>query len=53
MNDKVGVIGLGAMGAGMAASLRAAGYLVHAFDAKPGVAQRFAADGGTACRSSI
>ncbi len=44
----VGVIGLGAMGGGMAATLRRAGYTVHACDAKPGAAAAFAADGGTA-----
>ena len=45
----VGVIGLGAMGAGMAASLRRAGHRVHACDARPGVAAAFAAEGGVAC----
>ena len=49
MTDKVGVIGLGAMGGGMAASLRRAGHDVHVFDVRAEVAQRFAADGGTAC----
>ncbi len=53
MNDvsrpAVGVIGLGAMGRGMAASLRRAGYPVHVFDVRPEAAQAFAADGGTAC----
>ncbi len=51
MQDKVGVVGLGAMGAGMAGSLRRAGYQVHAVDARPGVAQAFAAEGGVACES--
>jgi putative dehydrogenase len=45
----VGVIGLGAMGAGMAASLRRAGYNVHACDAREGAAAAFARDGGVAC----
>jgi L-threonate 2-dehydrogenase len=45
----VGVVGLGAMGSGMAASLRRAGYEPHVFDVRSDVAQRFAADGGTAC----
>jgi putative dehydrogenase len=45
----VGVIGLGAMGRGMAASLRRAGYLVHACDVRPEAADAFAADGGVAC----
>ncbi len=51
MNAKVGLIGLGAMGGGMAASLRRAGCDVHVFDVRAEVAQRFAADGGTACSS--
>ena len=49
MTRKVGVIGLGAMGAGMAASLRRAGHAVHVCDVRPGVAEAFARDGGTAC----
>jgi putative dehydrogenase len=48
-NKNVGVIGLGAMGHGMAASLRRAGYHVHVCDVRSEVAQRFAAEGGTAC----
>jgi L-threonate 2-dehydrogenase len=48
----VGVIGLGAMGAGMAASLRRAGHGVHVFDVRPGVAEAFALQGGTACDSA-
>ncbi len=44
----VGVIGLGAMGAGMAQSLRRAAFDVHVFDVRPGVAQSFAKEGGTA-----
>jgi putative dehydrogenase len=47
----VGLIGLGAMGAGMAASLRRAGFAPHVFDIRPGVAEAFARDGGTACTS--
>jgi 3-hydroxyisobutyrate dehydrogenase len=47
----IGLIGLGAMGAGMAASLRRAGFAPHVFDIRPGVAQAFAQDGGTACAS--
>lgn len=46
---KVGVIGLGAMGRGMAASLRRAGYAVHVCDVRAEAAQAFAAEGGTAC----
>ncbi len=45
----VGLIGLGAMGSGMAHSLRRAGHTVHVFDVRPGVAQAFANDGGVAC----
>ena len=47
----VGVIGLGAMGAGIAATLRRAGAQVHACDARAGVAAAFAAAGGVACGS--
>jgi L-threonate 2-dehydrogenase len=45
----IGLIGLGAMGKGMAGSLRRAGYLVHACDVRAEVAQAFAAEGGVAC----
>ncbi len=45
----VGVIGLGAMGSGMAQSLRRAGHQVHVCDARPGVAELFAREGGVAC----
>ena len=48
---QIGLIGLGAMGAGMAASLRRAGFAPHVFDIRPGVAQAFAKEGGTACAS--
>ncbi|MFN7726702.1 MAG: L-threonate dehydrogenase [Rubrivivax sp.] len=47
----IGVIGLGAMGRGMAASLRRAGYTVHVCDVRPEAAQAFAAEGGVACSS--
>ncbi len=46
---KIGLIGLGAMGSGMAATLRAKGHELHVCDARPGVAQTFAAQGGVAC----
>ena len=49
--SKVGVIGLGAMGSGMAGSLRRAGHEVHVCDARPGAAEAFARDGGVACAS--
>jgi 3-hydroxyisobutyrate dehydrogenase len=45
----VGVIGLGAMGMGMAQSLRRAGHVVNVFDVRTEVAQKFAAEGGVAC----
>jgi putative dehydrogenase len=49
--SSIGVIGLGAMGKGMAQSLRRAGHEVHVFDVRAEVAQAFAADGGVACTS--
>ena len=51
VNLSVGVIGLGAMGMGMAQSLRRAGHQVHVFDVRSEVAQKFAAEGGVACGS--
>ena len=50
-NLSVGVIGLGAMGMGMAQSLRRAGHVVNVFDVRAEVAQKFAAEGGIACTS--
>lgn len=47
----VGLVGLGAMGSGMAASLRRADFAPRVFDVRPGVAEAFARDGGTACAS--
>jgi putative dehydrogenase len=47
----VGVVGLGAMGNGMAQSLRRAGYQLHVFDVRPDVASAFAEGGGVACKS--
>jgi 3-hydroxyisobutyrate dehydrogenase len=47
----IGVIGLGAMGRGMASSLRRAGHRVHVFDVRAEAAQAFAAEGGVACAS--
>ena len=47
--NKIGVIGLGAMGSGMARSLRRAGYNVHVCDARPGAADAFVSEGGVAC----
>ena len=49
MTQNIGVIGLGAMGKGMASSLRRAGYNVHVCDVRLEAATAFAAEGGTAC----
>ena len=47
----VGVIGLGAMGLGIAGTLRRQGFEVHVCDVRPGVAEAFALDGGVAMAS--
>ena len=47
----VGLIGLGAMGLGMAQSLRRAGHRVHVFDVRAEAARAFAVEGGVACGS--
>ncbi len=55
MNDSsltpraVGLIGLGAMGSGMAQSLLRAGHAVHVHDLRPEAAAALAAEGATAC----
>ena len=49
MANSIGVIGLGAMGLGMAGSLRRAGHLVHACDVRVEAAEAFASQGGVAC----
>ena len=49
MTNSIGVIGLGAMGLGMAGSLRRAGHLVHVCDVRAEAAAAFAAQGGVAC----
>ena len=51
MKITAGLIGLGAMGNGMAQSLRRAGYLVHVYDVRPDAAQAFAKEGGVAAGS--
>ncbi len=51
MSKNVGVIGLGAMGLGVARSLLRAGFKVHACDVRKEVLDKFAADGGIACAS--
>ena len=48
---KVGLIGLGAMGLGMAGSLRKAGFDLAVFDIRLEVAEQFAKDGGIACKT--
>ena len=49
MERNIGVIGLGAMGRGMAQSLRRAGWRVHVCDVRAEAAEAFAAEGGVAC----
>ncbi len=51
MKQTVGLIGLGAMGAGMARSLRRAGHAVQVYDVRAEAAQAFAKEGGVACGS--
>jgi putative dehydrogenase len=48
---QIGVVGLGAMGMGMATSLRRAGYDLQVFDVRREVAEAFAVEGGEACSS--
>ncbi len=49
--SNVGVIGLGAMGLGIARSLLRNGFTVHACDVRSEVVQAFAAEGGVAATS--
>jgi len=51
MTFATGLIGLGAMGSGMAQSLRRAGHDLHVFDVRPGAADAFVREGGQACAS--
>jgi L-threonate 2-dehydrogenase len=51
MTITAGLIGLGAMGSGMAQSLRRAGYVPHVFDVRTEAAAQFAQGGGTECTS--
>ncbi len=51
MHTTVGLIGLGAMGAGMARSLCRAGRRPHVYDIRAEVAQALTADGAIACSS--
>ena len=49
MSRNVGIVGLGAMGMGVARSLLRAGMKVHASDVRQQVLDSFAAEGGIAC----
>jgi len=49
---RIGFIGLGAMGAPMAARLVAAGHAVHGFDVRPAAVQALVARGGQAAASA-
>ncbi|QQE06382.1 NAD(P)-dependent oxidoreductase [Cupriavidus sp. ISTL7] len=49
MSQHIGVIGLGAMGLGVARSLLRAGFRVHACDVRDEVLRGFANEGGIAC----
>ena len=49
MSRNVGVVGLGAMGLGVARSLLRAGFKVHACDVRAQVLEAFADEGGIAC----
>jgi L-threonate 2-dehydrogenase len=51
MSRNIGVVGLGAMGLGVARSLLRAGFRVHACDLREAVLQSFSAEGGVACAS--
>ena len=46
-----GLVGLGAMGRGMAASLRRGGHNVHVFDVRPEAVRDFVGEGGVPCSS--
>jgi L-threonate 2-dehydrogenase len=49
--NAAGVIGLGSMGLGVARTLLAKGFTVHAYDVRPQVLRDFAREGGKACAS--
>ncbi len=49
MTTSIGLIGLGAMGSGMAQSIRRAGHVPFVFDVRREVAEAFVKDGGVAC----
>jgi putative dehydrogenase len=48
---KVGLIGLGAMGSGMASCLRKAGFDLYVYDVRSEVSKKFCETGGTVCNS--
>jgi 3-hydroxyisobutyrate dehydrogenase len=48
---RAGLVGLGAMGRGMAASLRRGGHEVHVHDVRAEAMHEFTREGGTACAS--
>jgi len=50
---RVGLVGLGAMGLGMAQSLRRGGFAPTVFDIRPGAAEAFAREGGNAAASAV
>jgi L-threonate 2-dehydrogenase len=49
MAVSIGLVGLGAMGSGMASSLRRAGHALHVFDVRAQIAKAFASEGDIAC----
>ena len=53
MTSVAGLVGLGAMGKGMAQSLRRAGYALHVFDVRPEIASAFAGEGGAFASPSL
>jgi 3-hydroxyisobutyrate dehydrogenase len=53
MSKNVGVIGLGAMGLGVARSLLRAGFRTHACDVRKEVLDAFLAEGGIACATPV
>ena len=50
--EKIGVVGLGAMGQGMAASLLRAGFQVHGYDLSPLSISKFVENGGIAAKNA-
>ena len=52
MTMNVGVIGLGAMGLGMAKSLRRKGFNLYVFDVRASIAEAFVQEGGNQCATA-